>query len=164
MSEQSYASDVRTLGLHVGFLSYKKLFISQIKEKIETRIDDASQIFIFYFENQPLSKVNVVGMVRRYERRPKKAIFHIDDGTGVIVVIKFLSEGEMDQSIFSRNIEIGTLLSVKGHLMKIESNTTPYDYAIKASIVDTLSDPNLELLHWASTMQQQEAESISKTS
>lgn len=148
-------NDVLSLGLNSAFLSYKKLFVSQIREKIETRFDSSSQLFIFFYENEgPISKVEIVGVLRRYERRSKKAIFHLDDGTGVIVVVKFLSnDEEIDQSIFSQNIEIGTLLSVKGYLMKNESNTTPYDYSIKASIVDVLSDPNLELLHWAMVMQ-----------
>ena len=155
MDEQSQSLDsteVLTLGLHSGFLSYRKLFISQIIEKVETRHDNSSQLFIFFYENQPISKIEIVGILRRYERRSKKAIFHIDDGTGVIVVVKFINDDEIDQSVFRENIEIGTLLSVKGQLMKMESNTTPYDYAIKANLVDVLSDPNMELLHWTMTM------------
>lgn len=93
-----------------------------------------------FYEGRPISKVEITGILRSIDRKPKRITFHIDDGTGVIRCIKFLDE----DGYFSMPGEIGQLVLARGMLERTETNTEPYSFAIKVVMIQKLVDVDME--------------------
>jgi hypothetical protein len=126
--------------------SFQKVFIAQIHSIL---VVPYSGHQLFYLRRKPILKAHVVGIVVSIDIRPKKITYHVDDGTGVIRCVRYLNEYQID---FSLSLRIGDLVMVKGMLEMYETNTEPYGFALKVSIIGKISDPNLETFHIASTL------------
>lgn len=142
--------DVLDIGKDPGTWSFRKVFISQIFEKVQT-----SEIAGFAFNHslfgRPLPKIEVVGIVRSLDRKTNKVLISCDDGTGIIECIKHCDATDSPFIWLS----VGLLVSVRGSLALNESNSRDYGFLIQVNSVDALLDPNLELLHWATCMHNQ---------
>ena len=158
-------SKLSSLGLDSSYISHHKLFISQIYSHV--KIDNStvsSPLFHFvYLNNRAISNVEIVGIIKSIKIQSKNTIFICDDGTGSIVCTYYHDINDTtDSSInYMKSFQLGDLVIIRGILIKYEpSNSLPYDYAIKIDFlpggIDKLSDPNLEMFHWAKTMMMHE--------
>lgn len=141
------ADRLLNFGLDPAFSSYRKIFITQILNKVKV-IELEGFAFVFLFCDRPIVKVDIVGTVISIKKKEKKVVICVDDGTAVIRCIKYCELGS-EQPFFG--LHVGNLVSVKGILNKIEIDNT-YEFAINVKFLNILTDPNVELLHWATVM------------
>ena len=133
------------------YLYHKKLFISQIKNHVKVANNDNTNvnelIIRFTYLNRPISKVEIVGVVRSIEKRKRLTVI-CDDVTACILCVKFLDN--LENSMIT--IAVGDTVLVQGNIAKFETNETPYDYGLKINKIEVINDANVELYHWTRTM------------
>jgi hypothetical protein len=103
--------------------------------------------FELYYLDHPISKVEIVGVITSFERKAKRVVFSVDDGSGCLKCIKFCSPEEVNALPLAT--EVGSLVSTKGVIVLCENNNDDYGFQIKAQYIEVLSDPNAEFLHWS---------------
>ena len=98
-----------------------------------------------YYRNHPISKVELVGIVKSIKSQSKKVVITLDDGTGSISCIFFKFDDQ--EIVIPLELEVGNLISIRGTIGKVETNESPYDFVIHVKKLDILHDPNIETLH-----------------
>jgi hypothetical protein len=114
-----------------------------------------ADVFHFSLKGNPISKVEIVGIVVACQIRKNKILYKIDDGTAVMRCIKYISQNT-DVAVFetlNHYSEIGRLVSVRGTLSLLESNDDEFGFALSIMTIGSISDPNYEVFHWLSVMQ-----------
>ena len=136
------------------YLYYKKLFISQIKNHVKVvnshntnNTNNNESIIRFTYLNGPISKVEIVGIIRSIEKRKRLTVI-CDDGTDCILCVKFLDN--LENSMIT--MAVGDTVLIQGNIAKFETNETPYDYGLKINKIEVINDANVELYHWTRTM------------
>lgn len=142
---------VEEWGVDPLFLSCRKVFCGLLQNCLYY-VERAKLIEMYYF-GRPMSKAELVGIVVDIIRTAKRATVYIDDGTGVMPCIKFLNIHDPDAGPFAPDLSIGDLVTVRGKLIYLETNKE-LDIALHLQVdsLDVLDDPNLEALHWASSL------------
>lgn len=139
-------------GLDPNFSSFRKFFIETIHRKIVTS-ENAVNVFENRYLGRIVTKVEVCGLVTRLQRKTKKVTVRIDDGTGVIDCIKYTDPDNLEQDATPfPHLQIGDLVTIKGDLRLLESNTENYRFHLRIKCINVLTDPNLESLYWTSTI------------
>ena len=134
------------------YLYYKKLFISQIKNHVKVANSDDNTnnnelIIRFTYLSRPISKVEIVGVIRSIEKRKRLTVI-CDDGTACILCVKILDS--LENSIVT--MAVGDTVLIQGNIAKFETNETPYDYGLKINKIEVINEANVELYHWTRTM------------
>ncbi len=138
-------------GLNPSFNCFRKVFIVQLRNAIES-VEVPGFAIAFEMAKTPIQKVEIVGHIRSIARKRNKIILSCDDGTGCVQCVKFCNQEEEFPLL---QFKCGDLVSINGDLAKLELNGEPYDIVINIRIINPICDPNLELLHWATTMMHQ---------
>lgn len=133
-------------GLNPSIMSFRKVVVGQVLKDVE--VVPSSGHLLFYLYRTPILKVHIVGLVVSAEIKIKRAVYHVDDGTGVIRCVKFLNENQAAPETFV----VGQLVMVKGSLERTETNYEAYGFAVKIAIMEELLNMDLEALHMASTV------------
>jgi hypothetical protein len=131
-------------GQHPSFNSFQKLFAVQLLHHT-TRIELPNAAFGFEIYGRPIRKAEVVGIVRGISQKAKRTLVTVDDGTEVVDCLRFFDSDEIPPF---QGLEIGNLVSVKGSIIMIETNTKPYGISLQIKKLEILEDPNEEILHW----------------
>ena len=100
-------------------------------------------------------------MLVSIERSSKRNTIIIDDGTGCIRCIKYLSEVDSDQAIMAAenpeninylppvnpidSLNVGDYVVVMGILEKMETNYSEYELMLKIILINPCDDPNMEI-------------------
>ena len=142
---------VEEWGVDPLYLSCRKVFCGLLQNCLYY-VERAKLIEMYYF-GRPMNKAELVGIVVDIIRTAKRATVYIDDGTGVMPCIKFLNIHDPDAGPFAPDLSIGDLVTVRGKLIYLETNKE-LDIALHLQVdsLDVLDDPNLEALHWASSL------------
>lgn len=133
-------------GLNPSIMSFRKVAVGQVLKDIE--VVPSSGHLLFYLYRTPILKVHIVGLVVSADIKIKRAMYHIDDGTGVVRCVKFLNENQAAPETFA----VGQLVMVKGSLERTETNYEAYGFAVKIAIMEELLNMDLEALHMVSTV------------
>lgn len=111
------------------------------------------------YHDRPILKAEVVGIIVNVILSSKRQTYYVDDGTGVIRCVKFLSDnGNYNKStitssgdikskvdnIDATEISVGDLVSVRGMLAYSETNTDDYGIFIHIIRIETIEDSNYE--------------------
>ena len=132
-------------GLEFNVKCYKKIFIAQIRS-IDHIIKDDGILYLLH-NNKPISKVEVVGIITSIKYRFKKTIVSLDDGTGIITCVLF----RFDDSSNDSRLQVGQFLSVHGMLIAYNDGEL-ITILIHTESMVSIEDPNMEILHWTSTI------------
>lgn len=155
-------------GLDGSFSSYHKLPIGLIHTKVKTRVNREWSVLEHRYNNRGVSKVEVTGLVVNLQHREGRASLTVDDGTGTIRAVRFFRrEADSDGAAFGddfntrgtdanppqytndvSSLRLGDLVTVRGALVKHETNWHEYAFGLKASSVQLLGGPNLEMLRY----------------
>lgn len=153
MSHPKYdESKLLTCGQDIGLTSFRKIFACHVLNSIKV-IELGSYAFLFSLNNRPVTTVEIVGVIRGIENKSKRVTYTCDDGTGILACIKFL-----DGQTRFHDIQLGDVVSVKGSIALLETNNTSYGFVLQVKSIVKLVDPNLEILHWATTIHQHESD------
>jgi hypothetical protein len=140
------------------------MFIFSIHNKVETKIHPTDGLLCNYYFHRPVRKVEVSGIAISVERTTKRYSILVDDGTGIINCIKYLStnprQGRNYSSIIDippgtssgQEVKVGDFILVKGNLEKLETNALNYQFMIKISILEKQQNSNVEILNILSTI------------
>lgn len=129
--------------------SFRKVFISSLKDLV---VHEDAGLFKLSLHGKPICKVEIIGLITSLERRAKKILLTVDDGTGSVRCIKFIDDlANYDTS----SLSIGTLVVVRGSLELSETNRSSHGPAVTVALLEPAAgdDPNMETLHWLRTMQ-----------
>lgn len=111
---------------------------------------DHNDLFLFYLCGKGISKVEVVGWIRRVQISLKRVTYYVDDGSAPCLrCVKFLSTSD---PISHTNFKPGDIVSVKGVLVLSETNDEEFGFAVHISCIEAVTDPNIEAYHWLSCM------------
>lgn len=105
--------------------------------------------FIFHFRGKPISKVEIIGIATKIVTRAKNLTFYVDDGTGVIRCVQYISP---DDNVVSSSICVGDTVAVKGLVALSETNEDEYGYNLRVSMIEAVEDPHCEVFHWLQVM------------
>ena len=140
-------------GLDPLYSSYRKMFVKHILSSVQ--VTEATGFFHLSLYSRPISKVEVVGIITHIEVQRARITYKVDDGTGVIRCVKFISpdnESVEGEAIRSSIIAAGTLVSAKGILTLSETNVDDFGLCVQLSIFESIDEPNMEVFHWVTTM------------
>ena len=137
------------------FIACRRTFITVLLQRIYPRRHNGL-IELFYF-GRPVTRLEVVGTVVSIVRFTRRHTVCLDDGTGCIPCVQFVSPTGVPSGRPFDDLRIGDLASVRGELIYLESNEHPYGPHLHIKYLDVLRDPNLELLHWTSALQLHES-------
>ncbi len=138
-------------GLDPQYFGYRKVFIKTIMEKMVAK--KRNGYIEYYWHDRPVSRVEIVGVVVDIKRTANRIVFTVDDGTGLIRCMKFLSQNRsMDFADPLRNADVGTVVIVQGIMEQKDSNEFEYQITLKVNSMNPSIDPNMELYHWTTCM------------
>eukprot|EP01039_Chlorochromonas_danica_P007593 gene7593-8393_t len=140
--------DIIDWGLIPTVLCCRKVFIVMLRRDLV--VQEEGGLFKFFLYRCPLLKVEVVGVVRCVERRAKRVVVVLDDGTASIRCTKHVKE---DSPYDTCCLTLGMLAQVRGSVELSETNSDCYGVAISAHSIDPCLDPNMEALHWLRVLQ-----------
>lgn len=93
--------------------------------------------------NKPISKAEICGIVISINKKAKKTIYHIDDGSGVLRCVQYL---DIRISESRHEADLGDLVTIKGSLEQAETSDEAFGFALKIAILSIIHDPNEESL------------------
>lgn len=118
------------------------MFIQTIQEVV--KFDNISGKIVTTLFSRPIHKVEVVGRIIMLKIASNKCIFHIDDGSGVIVVTKKYSTAIFPISSFQN----GCLMHIVGYLVLHRDRLDQISRSISALSISPVSNNNEEAFHW----------------
>jgi hypothetical protein len=125
------------LGADTIFWASVHLFISDIKTS-KTSMG-------FFYKTHPIQKVTIAGIVTSISIQASKFILEIDDGSDFINCLYWYSDSEKKTCPFK--FQLGDLISLQGRISDFRDEIQIIIINFKVE-----SDPNYELLHWASVL------------
>eukprot|EP01038_Epipyxis_sp_PR26KG_P015797 gene15797-21394_t len=154
--------EIKEWALDPIFSSFRSLFIIEIKSKIN--ISEKNGVFQLYYNNEPILKAEVCGIIVNVVLTAKRIQYVVDDGTSTIRCFKpiFITDTDESSNDISGDsainnkeyFKVGDMVSIKGVLALSETNYDNYGFCIQISIVSKLDDPNYEAYHWLNTIYQ----------
>lgn len=111
---------------------------------------DHGDLYLLYLNGRGISKVEIVGCIRSVQVRQKRITYYVDDGSAPCMrCVKHLGGAEPP---LNATFLPGMIVSVKGVLALSETNDEPYGFCVHLSFMEIVDDPNIEALHWLSSM------------
>ena len=151
MAPRKRKIDHEMKGLDSQFQCCRKLMAEHINTRISTC--EINGCYEFFYYDRPISRVEVTGIITGILHRLNKSWVTIDDSSGSLVrCVKYINENQYNHLDPMKEFNIGMLVTVRGTLQKIETNEFPYCFIIQVTAIDVLTDPNMELYHWTSSM------------
>ena len=136
-------------GLDPSYFGHRKLLCAQFADILST---PRGGYLEYYYYGRPVSRVEVVGVVVNILRQKNKIVLTVDDGTGLIRCLKYISASIVETSDPLKFADIGAVIIVQGTLQSIETNEFAYGLTVKVNNLFTSPDPNVEAYHWTACM------------
>ena len=127
------------------------MLIASIRKS--TKLDEKLGLYAFEYNNQPILKVEIAGVLISILVREKKSSYIIDDGTGAIECVKYHNSNMISAfASFGDMLEIGDTVCVQGNLVLAETNVEDYGFMVVIASIEKADDPNFETFHWVSCL------------